>query len=106
MPAAVTVGYSVVIYSIVIPAARQSRIALTGTRVSAITAWPCTTRGSVEIISSCSLVTVLLCRADGKNAKPASVRGGCRAFPLYLEEPASVRHIVGRAKPLILNGCA
>jgi hypothetical protein len=30
------------------PAARQSRLTLTGTRVPAITAWPCITRGSAE----------------------------------------------------------
>jgi hypothetical protein len=38
-------------------AARQSKITLTGTRIPAITAWPCITPGSVEIISSWSAVT-------------------------------------------------
>lgn len=56
-PAVVTAGYSAVICSAVIPAARQSKITLTGTRIPAITAWPCITRGSAEINSSCSLVT-------------------------------------------------
>jgi hypothetical protein len=50
-PGTVTVGYSAVISSADMPAARQSKIALTGTRVPAITAWPCITWVSVEIIS-------------------------------------------------------
>jgi hypothetical protein len=58
MPSAVTVGYSAVICSVVIAAAMQSKITLTGTRVPAITAWPCITAGSAEIIAICSLVTV------------------------------------------------
>src|SRR5215469_8978188 len=45
-PAAVTVGYSAVICSVVMPAAMQSKITLTGTRVPPITAWPCITAES------------------------------------------------------------
>jgi hypothetical protein len=56
--AAATVGYSAVISSAVMPTARQSRITLTGTRVPAITAWPCITWGSAEIISNWSAVTI------------------------------------------------
>src|SRR5215472_5694168 len=83
-PAAVTVGYSAVICSAVIPAARQSKITLTGTRVPAITAWPCITCGSAEIISSCSLVTALVCsaRSGTRNTLPPARRlfgtQGCR----------------------------
>jgi hypothetical protein len=42
-------GYSAVISSAAMPAARQSRITLTGMRVPAMTAWPCITCGSAEI---------------------------------------------------------
>ena len=38
-------GYSAVISSAVMPAARQSKITLTSTRVPAITVWPCITGG-------------------------------------------------------------
>ena len=34
------------------------KITLTGTRVPAITAWPCITAESAEIIAICSLVTI------------------------------------------------
>ncbi len=50
------------ISSAVMPQARQSRITLAGTRVPAITACPCVTRGSLEISSICSAVT-----GDGRN---------------------------------------
>jgi hypothetical protein len=48
----VIVGYSAVISSADMPAARQSKVAPTGTRVPAITAWPCITWVLVEIIST------------------------------------------------------
>ena len=62
------------ISSAVMPAARQSKITLTGTRVPVITAWPCITLGSVEIIAICSLVTVPVCRVEAANANPLPVR--------------------------------
>jgi outer membrane protein assembly factor BamB len=62
-PAAVTVVYSAVICSAVMPAAMQSKITLTGTPVPAITAWPCITAESAEIIAIYSPVTVSVCRA-------------------------------------------
>src|SRR5215472_14329654 len=97
-PAAVTVGYSAVICSAVIPAARQSRITLTGTRVPAITAWPCITCGSAEIISSCSLVTVPVCPPGAGTRNHSVIRCGCRRdWPC----PSRAGHLVGVVSPAV-----
>src|SRR5580658_5679309 len=67
MPAGARTGYSAVISLAVMSAARQSRMTLTGIRVPAITAWPCITVGSAEIICICSDVTFPVCRTQGWN---------------------------------------
>ena len=52
IPSGVSVEYSATTSAGFMPAAKQSRITLTGTRVPATTACPCITWGSVEISSS------------------------------------------------------
>lgn len=47
---------------------------LTGTRVPAMTAWPCITRGSDEIISGCSAVMPLVCRVPARTRNPNRLR--------------------------------
>jgi len=73
-PATMIVGYSVVTFSAVIPTARQSKIMLTGTRVPAITAWPCITFGSVEMIAAGRRSQFLQCASREENATPAPGR--------------------------------
>ena len=60
------------------PTAMQSKITLTGTRVPAITAWPCIAAESAEIIAICSLVTVPVCRAGPRTLTrcPVTLRRG------------------------------
>jgi hypothetical protein len=74
-PATVTFGYPAVICPTVIPAARQSRITLTGTRVPAIMAWPCITCGSAEIMSGCSLATAQVCSVSSGKRNTLSQLG-------------------------------
>jgi hypothetical protein len=89
-PATVTVGYSAVICPAVIPAARQSKITLTGTRVPAITAWPCITRGLAEISSSCSPVTApRACPVDHGTGSRSQIRTDARStVPWYMSQLA------------------
>jgi hypothetical protein len=74
----------------VMPAARQSRIILTGTWVPAITAWPCITRGPVEIISSWSAVKTPVCRPEVITAGPAGRAAPARGS----HERQSAMHLI------------